>query len=299
MSLKYKHICILFLLSFMFFTIDAHAQNESLNEIYIEVKSVDYSNYLLYADVKVNLNLNACDNFLYLILPISYNSNIHFYIDPESKKETILSGYLGRDGNFIAQFPPSDQSSEYFLTFTDVQIPINETSNSESYGYYSFSFDNINEDITNYKYNLILIDKIHITDNNHLYAEPNAVQESKNSLLFTFIDTPYNILIYISRQPTNTNFLVPIVVGISAAILGIIASLGAGIDARIKKCIKYKKLLRIVSLAVIIFEVIFFYFCIYLNGYYNDLTVLTTMSTLFGVSIATSFIIYFSTRGSV
>ena len=54
MSLKNKYICILFLVPFLFLTIKAHAEDVPINEIFIEAKSVDYTNYLLNADISVH-----------------------------------------------------------------------------------------------------------------------------------------------------------------------------------------------------------------------------------------------------
>lgn len=297
MSLKCKYICIFFLLSFLFLTADAHAETEAEqnNELFIEVKNVDYTNYLLSADISIHLNVKARDEFSYLILPINYNPNLNFYIEPNSKKATILFGYLEGNGNFIAQFPPSLENAEYFLTFTDVQIPIIKASNDETFGYYSISFSDINEDISSYERNLFSIDKIHLKDSNLLFSNPNAVQEnSKDSLLFSFSDTPYNILIYISRQQTNTNFVLPIIIAIAAIMLGIISALGLGLDKRIKDLNKYRNLFRVASIIVIALELGFFCLYIYPRGYYNDLTFMSTISTLFGVTIGLSVVIFFS-----
>lgn len=197
MSLKLFYTYLL-LLSFDF--IEVHAEEQS-NDIYIDVKDVDYDNYFVNADIKIHLNIEANNEFAYLILPIKYNPSMNLYIEPNSQKETILSGYLERDGNFIAQFLPLNQDAEYFLTFINVHILINATSDTEVFGYYSFSFESINEDISNYKKNLATIDSIHINDKNMLYSLPNAMQESnKNSLLFSCTDDSYDILIYISKQ---------------------------------------------------------------------------------------------------
>ena len=297
MSLKYRYIFILLLCFFVFLPINAHAQGELLNEIYIQTKRVDYSNYLLSADIKIHLNLDASEDFSYIILPIRYNSNLRFSIEPNSKKETILSGFMGSYGDFIVQFPPLDQSAEYFLTLADVQMPINETLNDESFGYYSFSFYNISEDISSYKNNLIFIDRIHIVDNNYINSIPNAIQEnSKNSLLFSFADANYDISIYISNQPETSNLALPIIFGISAIILGIITGFGLGIEERIKKHIKLWLRFRIASLVLVALEIAFFCFYVYPGGYYNDLTFMSTISSLFGVTVAISFIVFVSTR---
>lgn len=297
MSLKYRYFCVLLFCLFWFLPVNAHAQSELLNDVYIETKRVDYSNYLLTADIKIHLNLDASEDFSYLILPIRYNSNLRFFVKPNSKRATILSGYLGSYGDFIVQFPPLDQSTEYFLDLTDVQIPINETPAGESFGYYSFSFYDISEDISSYKNNLIFIDRIHIVDNNYLNSIPNAMQEnSRNSLLFSFVDANYDISIYISNQPENSNYTLPIILGISAVILGIITGFGLGIGERIKNHIKFWFCFRIVSLALVAFEIVFFYFFVYPRGYYNDLTFMSTISSLFGVTVAISVIVFISTR---
>lgn len=183
MSLKSFLTYLLIFLSLSFCSIKVYAEDQP-NDIYIEVKNIDYTNYFLNADIKINLNIEASSEFTYLVLPIKNNSNMNFYIEPNSKKETILFGYLERDGSFIAQFSPSNQSAKYFLTLKDVQIPITVASDNEAFGYYTFSFDNINEDISNYKNSLVTINSIHINDSHMLYSMPNAIQEhDKNSLL--------------------------------------------------------------------------------------------------------------------
>lgn len=234
MSLKLFFTYLLFLLLLSFNFMEVHAE-EQLNDIYIDVKDIDYDNYFLNADIKIHLNIKANDEFTYLILPIKYNSNMDFYIEPTSQKETILSGYLERDGNFIAQFLPLNQDAEYFLTFINVHIPINAASNSEAFGYYSFSFDSINEDISIYENNLATINSIHITDNNMSYSIPNAMQESnKNSLLFSCTGVPYDILVYVSKQTKKPNYFLPIMIAIFSIPIGLLAGLNSGVEKFIK-----------------------------------------------------------------
>lgn len=297
MFAKLTSVCILFLLSFFLLTVNVYAQDEQLNDVYIEVKNVDYTNFLLNVDVKIHLNIESNEEYTYLILPIKYNSNIKFFVEPNSEKGTVLTGYLGRDGNFIAQFSPTNKNAEYYLTFTNVQIPINETSDTESFGYYSFSYYSICEDISEYSADLVPIDRIHISDNNLLYSSPNAIQEhGKNSLLFSFEDIPYDIFIYIAKQSTNTNIVLPIIIGISAMIIGALSSLGLGIDVRIQNYIKYKHYFRTFSLLFIIAQIAFF--CLYIcpQKYYNDLTFMSTISTLFGATIGIGSVVLFCTR---
>lgn len=297
MFAKLTSVYILFLLSFFLLTVNVYAQDEQLNDVYIEVKNVDYTNFLLNVDVKIHLNLEPNEEYTYLILPIRYNSNIKIFFEPNSEKGTVLTGYLGMGGNFIAQFSPTNKNAEYYLTFTNVQIPINETSDTEAFGYYSFSFYSICEDISKYSSDLVPIDRIHISDNNLLYSHPNAIQEhNKNSLLFSFEDIPYDILIYISKQSTNTNIILPIIIGISAVILGALSSLGLGIDARIQNHIKYKHLFRASSVLLIIVQIAFFCLYIYPKKYYNDLTFMSTISTLFGATIGIGSVVFFCTR---
>lgn len=272
MSLKLFFTYLLFLLVLSFDSMEVHAKEQS-NDIFIDVKDVDYDNYFLNADIKIHLNIEANNEFTYLILPIKYNPSMNLYIEPNSPKETILSGYLERDGNFIAQFLPLNQDAEYFLTFINVQIPINATSNNEAFGYYSFSFESINEDISNYENNLATIDSIHITDNNMLYSLPNAIQESnKNSLLFSCTDVPYDILIYISKQTKKPNYFLPIMIAIFSIPIGLLAGLNSGVEKFIHKYIKYRIWLRFFSILLAITPICIFYFVIYPNEYYNDIT---------------------------
>ena len=103
-----------------------------------------------------------------------------------------------------------------------------------------------------------------------------------------------NIFIYISRQPTNTNFVLPIIIGIAAIILGILSALGLGLDTRIKNYIEYRNLFRAISIILVILELGFFYFYIYPRGYYHDLTFMSTISTFLGVTIGISIVVFCS-----
>ena len=296
MSLKNFFTCLLILLLLSFSFMEVHADEQS-NDIYIDVKDVDYTNYFLNADIKIHLNIKASNEFIYLILPIKYNSNMNFYVEPDSRKETILSGYLKRDGNFIAQFPPSNQNAEYFLTFTGVQIPINSTSDNEAFGYCSFSFMSINEDISNYEDNLVTIDSIHINDNNMLYSVPNAIQESnKNSLLFSCTDVPYDILIYVSKQTKKPNYFLPIMIVMFSIPTGLLAGLNSGVEKLIKKYIKYKIWFRLFSILLTIIPIYIFCSSIYPNGYYNDFTFMNVISGFFGTMLGISIAIFANTR---
>lgn len=296
MSLKLFFTYLLFLLLLSFDFIEVHAEEQS-NDIYIDVKDVDYDNYFVNADIKIHLNIEANNEFTYLILPIKYNPNMNLYIEPNSQKETILSGYLERDGNFIAQFLPLNQDAEYFLTFINVHIPINATSDTEAFGYYSFSFKSINEDISNYRKNLATIDSIHINDNNMLNSWPNAMQESnKNSLLFSCTDVSYDILIYISKQTKKTNYFLPILIAIVSIPIGLLAGLNSGVGKFINKYIKYRICFRLFAILLTIIPICIFYFFIYPNNYYNDFTFMNIISIFWGTILGISVSIFTNTR---
>lgn len=299
MSCKAFYVFVIFVISFLLLPVDVQAQAEDKkqNEVFIEAKTVDYTNHILNADIKISLHLQSNKDYTYLILPIKNSPGMSFFVEPNSKKETILHGYLGLDGNFIVQFPPLNQSAEYFFTFTEVQMPIIETSNDEAFGYYSFSFDSITEDISRYSNSLISIDTIHIIDKNQINSYPSAIQEnSKNSLLFSFSDIPYDINIYISKQPTNSGFLIPIILGVGCVIIGIVAGMGLQINVRIKNQKKYKILFRGLSVFVVILQIAFFGLYIYPNGFYNELTFMSAVSTVFGITIGIGGVIFFDTR---
>lgn len=296
MSLKLFFTYLLFLLLLSFDFMEVHAEEQS-NDIYIDVKDIDYDNYFLNADIKIHLNIEASNELTYLILPITYNSSMGFYIEPKSRKETILSGYLKQDGHFIAQFSPLNQDAEYFLTFINVQIPINAASDNEAFGYYSFSFESINEDISNYKNNLAAIDFIHITDSNMVYSFPNAMQESgKNSLLFSCTDAPYDILIYVSKQAKKTNYFLPIMIAIFSIPIGLLAGLNSGVEKFIKKYIKYRIMFRLLSILLTIIPICIFYFIIYPNEYYNDFTFMNIISVFWGTLLGISIAVFTNTR---
>lgn len=296
MSLKLFFTYLLFLLLLSFDSMEVHAEEQS-NDIYIDVKDIDYDNYFLNADIQIHLNIKANDEFTYLILPIKNNPSMDFHIEPYSQKETILSGYLEQNGNFIAQFLPLTHDAEYFLTFINAQIPINAASDNEAFGYYSFSFDSINEDISNYENNLVTIDSIHITDNNMLYSLPNAMQENgKNSLLFSCADVPYNILIYVSKQTKKPNYFLPIMIAIFSIPIGLLAGLNSGVEKFIKKYIKYRIWLRLFAILLTIIPICIFYFFIYPNEYYNDFTFTNIISVFWGTILGISVAIFTNTR---
>lgn len=296
MSLKSFLTYLLIFLSLSFCSIKVYAEDQP-NDIYIEVKNIDYTNYFLNADIKINLNIEASSEFTYLVLPIKNNSNMNFYIEPNSKKETILFGYLERDGSFIAQFSPSNQSAKYFLTLKDVQIPITVASDNEAFGYYTFSFDNINEDISNYKNSLVTINSIHINDSHMLYSMPNAIQEhDKNSLLFSCPNNQYDILIYVSKQTKKPNYILPILIAILTITTGIGSGLSSAKVKLIRKYIKFKILFRLSSIIVLVIQILIFIYIIYPNGYYNDLTFMSVISGFFGTTLGISTAIFINTR---
>jgi len=302
MSLRSKRQCFaVFILLFFSGKNALTFEITKINEMRIEIKSIDSTNYHLLAYVTVKLHLPSGMGHRHLVLPFKNNPSLNFFIEPESTKNTMLSGFLnGGYGNFLAQIEMKGTPSDIFLSFHNVRINIHPSSNNDAIGYYRISFESITEDLSLYYNSMIHFDRIHLNDERILFVQPNAIQgNERNTLIFDNIQDTYDITVFISKEKNNihnANLIMSIIIGIAATLLGILTSLGLGIEKGIKKRAKHKYLFIILSLLFLIIQIIVFIAYTMPTGNYNELTFMSTMSTLFGVSLWFCFIVFYSTR---
>jgi len=266
-----------------------YAKDNTRNEVYIEVKNIDYLNYLVTANLKITVvldkNNGEGESYAYLILPFKATPNIKLFVEPNSTDATVLSGYIGGNGSFITQFPLLDVESVYYLTLNNVQFPINQASDSDVFGFYNFSFYEISGNIADYENSLIYLRSIRIKDSSILRTHPNAVQESdKNTLSFDFANAPYKISAYLSKQ-TNTNTDVNLIVGISTIILIIIsAPFFAYKLEELNNTLQ--NLFFAIVIIIILIQIGFFCFYIYPKKYHHNLAVISAITSVFGLCVA-------------
>ena len=280
---RFLIICFIILVLLQFSALGSEAQDKQLNELYIVVNNIDYTNNILYADVEIHVFLEAANEFSYIILPIAYSSVDEFFIETSSERNTILSGYLDGNGSYVIQIAPLNKQAEYFLTIKNIRLPVFPTSNERSFGYYAFTSYDIKGDVSYYNKNLVVINRIYVSNTNVLRTEPAATREDdRNMLMFPINNESYDVKVFLAKQAINNGFIaVLIVIGITLVTGFIPAIIKKDYDELLKRRVKIIIPVSVIGLALLITV-----FVLYIpNEYRNDLTFLSIYWGLLGIII--------------
>ena len=117
-------VLLLLFVSLIHINLYAQEQESDINSntITFLAEQIDYDNRLLLVNAKIHLSIDANDENIYLILPIKDTPGLHFFIEPNNCKRTIMHGFLSETEYLLLQFSPSSQSEVINLSINDIQM---------------------------------------------------------------------------------------------------------------------------------------------------------------------------------
>ncbi len=275
-------ILVLLLLFGYLNSVDVYGQTNQLDTnkstILVESKRIDYDNALLYANIKIQLELAAKEESVYLILPINETPGLDFYVEPDNYKRTILSGYLEDTGYFVVEILPYPQSGTLNLTLNNVMFSIKETSDEESFGYYELFFGKTKETSFIPSSSIISVDEIRIKDDNVLFTKPASNYIDKNIICLSSSDVDTSI--FISKNQSDKRVR-SIIIFITLALFiapGLIAIPNTKyISNSIRKHKKLHVPAGILSIMLFIGTVIAYVFIFIPTNFFDDTTIEATV----------------------
>lgn len=99
----------------------------------VSVTAYDYAQNYVTADIRIDINLPAGRELVYIPLPFAKDFDALFIVEPTSDDNLVLFGHLGPTPRYsVLQINQSESSSKLTFSFEHVHVPLEDSALSDS-----------------------------------------------------------------------------------------------------------------------------------------------------------------------